>query len=459
MRSLTPARNRGLTWNRSGVILFVNFSQALSRISASGGQPEVVTNLDPQKLETSHRRPFFLPDGNRFLFHAGQNVGIYAGSLDGKTRNLILPGQHSGAEFVSEAGGPSGWVVYVRDGSLFARHFNSRSLAFDGEPVALSDRAGVSPGTRRGMFSSTAGLVAYRDGETRMNRLAWYDRSGKRLAAVGNAQPYGVALHLSPDNAHAMFSVSSSASRIHIESVEMASATFTRRTFDENWRFARGFWSPDGKIVFLQAVKPGATQILQSRADWSSPPQLIREYKGQVTPWDWDPASKTLLLYRTNLGGMEALTQSSSGWEAHPFLEAEKSGAKGKFSADGRWVAYQGSPVVPGIFVTPYPPSGAKWQVSTDGYEPVWGRDGKELYYHRGDEIMSVDLDTSGRALKAGSPRTLFRAPLLRNTWLEGQRFDVAADGKRFLILERADDPPGMPFTVLVNWKSLLEKR
>ena len=72
---------------------------------------------------------------------------------------------------------------------------------------------------------------------------------------------------------------------------------------------------------------------------------------------------------------------------------------------------------------------------------------------------MAVELDTSGRALKAGSPRTLFRAPLLRNTWLEGHRLDVSPDGKRFLILERVDDPPGLPFTVLVNWKSLLEKR
>lgn len=219
-----------------------------------------------------------------------------------------------------------------------------------------------------------------------------------------------------------------------------------------------GFWSADGKTIFLQRRSPNGTQIYQSPSDWSSPPQLMREYKVSMTPWDWHPESKTLILYQTTLGRLAALSQSSSGWQERPFLEQEKSAAKAKLSPDGRWVAYQGSLVVPGIFVAPYPPTGAKWQVSADGYEAVWGRDGRELYFYRGDEIMSVSIETSGRSLTAGSPRTLFRAPLMRNTWVQGHRFDVTPDGQRFLLFERVDDPPGLPFTVLVNWKSLLEK-
>ncbi len=224
VRELIPARNRGLAWNANGVILSVNLEQTISQVSASGGKAEIVTRLDPQKSETSHRRPSFLPDGNRFLFHlGGENYGVYAGSLDGKTRKLILPNQSNGAEFVADAGGTSGWLLYVREGSLLARRFDSRTLELMGEAAALSDRAGETAGTRRGMFSSNAGLVAYREHESMLQRLVLYDRSGKRLREFGDPKRYGVEIRLSPGGDQALTSVSDSAStfRSHIESVEL----------------------------------------------------------------------------------------------------------------------------------------------------------------------------------------------------------------------------------------------
>ncbi|MBY0506672.1 MAG: hypothetical protein K2X03_22325 [Bryobacteraceae bacterium] len=105
----------------------------------------------------------------------------------------------------------------------------------------------------------------------------------------------------------------------------------------------------------------------------------------------------------------------------------------------------------------PYPPIGAKWQISADGVEPVWRRDGKELYFIRGaDEIMAARISVVGRTVVADTPRGLFRVALPPPT-VPGHRFDVAPDG-RILVMERVPDPPGVPFTVLLNWRSLASK-
>ena len=126
---------------------------------------------------------------------------------------------------------------------------------------------------------------------------------------------------------------------------------------------------------------------------------------------------------------------------------------------DTKWLAYQSSESGrTEIYVQSFPPSGSKWQVSTvGGEEPYWRRDGKELYFIRGGEILAVSVDSSDRSLRVGQPRTLFRAPLPPQT-TPGRRFDVTADGKKFLVIERMPEPEGLPFTVLLNWKSVMEK-
>jgi eukaryotic-like serine/threonine-protein kinase len=83
--SIGPA-GRGATWNANGVILFSNFAtHSLSRTSVEGGLPVVVTKLDASRKENAHYWPWFLPDGDHYLYciRSGDTAktGIYAGSL------------------------------------------------------------------------------------------------------------------------------------------------------------------------------------------------------------------------------------------------------------------------------------------------------------------------------------------------------------------------------------------
>ena len=86
---------RGGTWNREGTIVFPRtFNGSMYRISAGGGTPVQVTELDASQEENSHRWPQFLPDGRHFLFYVrsqrGTGAGEYVGSLDSKDKKCFF---------------------------------------------------------------------------------------------------------------------------------------------------------------------------------------------------------------------------------------------------------------------------------------------------------------------------------------------------------------------------------
>ena len=87
---------RGGTWNQDGVILFSPHPlDGLYRISSAGGIPTQVTFLDPAAEESSHRFPYFLPDGKHFIFFVRRirenPESISARWIRGKSHYCCLP--------------------------------------------------------------------------------------------------------------------------------------------------------------------------------------------------------------------------------------------------------------------------------------------------------------------------------------------------------------------------------
>ena len=456
VKELTRGRNRGLAWNADGVILFVDFTAAISRISSEGGSPERLAHLDLGGSESA-RFPVFLPDGNRFLYLSRGVTSIRVGSLDGKTNQVLLPQQITAVQVVADPSGPMSWLIYERSGSLMAHRFNWQTLALQGKPSPLSDNVGWDfAGSGRAMFAASRRMVAYRSSAFGPGTLAWYDSTGKRLQAVADAgSPWGY-VRLSPDGRQALIdSYDGATDERFISSVDLASGTSTRRTFAANTEGA--VWSSDGKTVLFTQQTKGKGELREGPSDWSSPALPLFEFTGisrnAARTADVHPSERTVLLYN-NLNQGWALTQGRSGWEMSRFLKDEAF-LKGRFSPDGHWLVYQNAGT--GLYAVNWPPTGAKWQITPAGVEPVWRRDGKELYFLRGGEILAVSVDSSDRSLRVGQPRTLFRAPLPPQT-TPGRRFDVTADGKKFLVIERMPEPEGLPFTVLLNWKSVMEK-
>ena len=117
----------------------------------------------------------------------------------------------------------------------------------------------------------------------------------------------------------------------------------------------------------------------------------------------------------------------------------------GELSPDGRWLAYDSSEFGDvEIVVRPFPDVEAgRWRLSENGGEfPVWAKDGRELFYwSRRDGLMAIAIDGRGPALMHGPPVPLFHIP--GGAW--GRTFDVAPNGKWFLVLRAEIDPPVSP--------------
>jgi serine/threonine-protein kinase len=112
------------------------------------------------------------------------------------------------------------------------------------------------------------------------------------------------------------------------------------------------------------------------------------------------------------------------------------------------------------IYVQAYPGPGGKWQISTEGgTEPVWSRNGRELFYRNGNKMMAVDVATQP-SFTGGKPRLLFEGPYVP-TPATFPNYDVSSDGQRFLMLKPSESAEAAPtqINVVLNWFEELKRR
>ncbi|MGH9317043.1 MAG: protein kinase domain-containing protein, partial [Thermoanaerobaculia bacterium] len=260
---------RGGTWNRDGVVLFTpNSGGPVFRVSAAGGLATPLTALDPSRKETSHRWPYFLPDGRHFLYYArsGQpeNAGIYVGSLDSKeTRRLVSTPSNA-------AYAPSGYLLFARDGTLMAQAFDVEKLRFTGEPFPAAEDVGFDGGTFRADFAvSENGVLTYRTSASFLARLTWFDRGGKQLGSVG---PPGSYFNLSLSLDDRKLAVSRLASWTGTRDIwvyDLSRGTSSRFTFDPSTELSP-FWSPDASRIVFSSDRAGPLDLYQRVATGGS---------------------------------------------------------------------------------------------------------------------------------------------------------------------------------------------
>ncbi len=231
-----------------------------------------VTKLDRQ---SSHRFPSFLPDGRQFLFLAQgtpETAGIYLGSLDSAETQRLTAADTSGVYMSSEMAGMAGWLLWVRAGTLVAQRLDLEGKALTGDPVTLADPVAFDAGVGASAVSvSAAGLVAYRGGGANRRQLAWFDRSGKALGALG-----------APDeNALSNPSVSPDGRRVAVwrtvqgnMDIWLLDGTRTSRfTFDAAFdRYP--IWSPDGSRIAFDSNRKGHRDLYQKPSSGAGAEEL-----------------------------------------------------------------------------------------------------------------------------------------------------------------------------------------
>jgi serine/threonine-protein kinase len=448
----------GGSWAADGSIYFAPTNNSgLSKVSANGGTPTAVTTLDRASGEVSHRWPHVLPGGRVVMFTmwmgpARDEKQIHVQQLDTGERTTVVRGGDTG-RYV-----PTGHVVYARKNELFAVPFDLDRLQVSGQAVRLVDTVRVDgEGAHFGV--SDAGELVYLPGSPQQyeRRLVWVARDGgvEPLAApreyTGNAA-------ISPDGRRAAVDVQTDTIGIWI--YDFSRATLTPLTTGSGSSQAPR-WTPDGKRIVYRGTRTGFRNLWWKTVDDTTNEERLASGERTQTPGSWSTDGEWLIYSESDPEtGLDVWALPAGGDSKPrviirtPFVENFP-----RLSPDGRWLAYASDESGRAdVLVQAFPASGGRSQISSDGgTEPVWSRDGRELFYVNGDKMMAVEITTTP-VFRAGAPRLLFEGRYLLSP--NGvAAYDVAADGRRFLRVQPMHpDPPTNQIHVVQNWFQELKR-
>jgi serine/threonine protein kinase len=452
---------RGGAWSKEGVIVFSpSTTQALLRVSSSGGTPEPASRLDTAQAENSHRWPSFLPDGKHFLYwsrnsRAGEPSVLYVGKL-GTLESKLLMKSETMAIYASDH------LLFMRGQTLMAQAFNPSRLELSGEPVPLAEHVAINGASVRAMFSaSNTGTLIYQTGDPSGGwNLVWWGRDGKQISSIPQSGRY-LGPNLSPDGTKLAVEIFAGAQGIgDIWVLDIMRGTSTRLTFGPLGQ-GNPAWSPDGKTIYYSSGAP--PYIVAKAADGSTPERIVLEDKDtRAFPDSFSPDGRYLVYDRRapqNETGYHlwALPLFGDG-KPFPVVQSAFDERFAEVSPNGKWMAYQSNESGRWeVYITAFPTGGAKWQVSSvGGASPKWRRDSKELFYiDPSDNMVAVDVNVSGNAVQLGTPHNLFQAIGIQR---EYGPYDVTADGKKFLLNSGNLKEGSDPFTLVQNWPAELKK-
>jgi eukaryotic-like serine/threonine-protein kinase len=447
---------RGGTWNEAGIIIFspASTSSRLYKVPASGGEPSPVTFDEEESGTAGHRFPSFLPDGNHFTYlREGGGAGVYnlyVSALDGKTDKLLL-------ENVSSAQYVSGHLLYIRDTNLFAHPFDTKRLRFNGDAFLVAESIVYAPLRGKGVLtlSHTGNLIYQVDrAGTDQSVLSWLEKINGEQTIIETGPFWN--LSFSPDGRYAAVSVEDRASRKRdIWIYDLERSVRTRFTFGENDDFVP-VWSPDGRYIVFESLRDDGYNIVLRESGGGGEERILHRSAFPMRPTDWSADGKLLLISsqgESQYGQSLYILPFDNPEDVHPFLRRSFMEFGGKFSPDGKWVAYQSNQSGrQEIYIRPTTGSGGVRQVSTDsGVLPEWSRDGKELFFYDFLEgrLMSASVKTDDNSIDIGTilPLFNFRPRFALNS------YNISQDGKRFLAITSPDQEadPG-ELTVVLNW-------
>lgn len=455
-RQLCDCRVVGLNWNQDGTILMGGFGSVLGIRRASLGEPPAAVTTPLAERGELDRWPVFLPDGRRFLFTrtSGGADGIYLGSFDGAEPRRLGEGS---ARAVMPA--PQGHLLIGIDGTgAWSRPFDIDSPAVTGAAQVLVAGAASISLSRNGVLASSVAGTRPRTIPT------WFDRSGAVQGTIG-AGGYFESMSLSNDGRVLAVAegVSGGQGRHDIWALDVVTGIKNRLTFYEG-NDSTPVLSPDRRRIVYSSIR-GRARLFQRSTDGTGDETPFFDHDGDVYANDWSSDGRAVLYTL----GLTSSPTVNDLWVAPvaagvagtpvPYLVAPGRQQQGRFSPDGRFVAFgDDQSGAFEIYVRPFPDaSKGKWMVSTGGgTEPRWSRDGKELFYFSGQALMAVPVSLSP-TFSFGTPVKLFDAPIPSGYTNESDIWQVAPDGRRFLFLPLAGPQPGPPLEVIVNWPLLLK--
>src|SRR5262245_14393981 len=476
----------GVSWTGDNTILYAQSEQGgadragIWRISGDGGMPERLVKVEPDQIAQT---PQLLPGGRAILF-------TLASRADYDAAQIVVQSLVSGRRDVVVAHGtdaryiPTGHLVYAAGGSqrrarysatLLAVPFDVTTLTVTGGAVPIIEDVAASNVIVQFSIASQAAL-AYLPadlpfdigvGALRPRTLVWVDRHGREDPISAPPRAY-VYPRLSPDGTRVALEVRDQENDIWIwnfESERLFRLTLLP-TFEQY-----GVWTPDGESVIYASGKVGGPNsprtFFRQRSDGiGTAEQLTQDAPGQF-PSTVTPDGSALIFRRAGPGKLSGppnldlfLLPLTGDRRPRPLMQTPFNELNAEVSPDGRWLAYQSNESgLDEVYVRPFPDVDAgKWPVSTGGgSQPLWARNGRELFYVSKNVLMRVPW-TASPTFTAGKPSQVVAGAyvLVLLPVVGGRMYDVSRDGERFLMLKESpgtNEPAASARIILVqNW-------
>ena len=459
--------HRGGAWGDDGFIYFAPTNVGgIWRVPAEGGAATQVTALDSVTGEISHRWPQKVPGSGTLLFSTWTGPGdeehfVSAQTLGSPGHALLV----RGGDAPQYAPRP-GRLLYTHRGQLFSVRWKPSDRALiTAVPVTARERPNDGIGNEgSGNYAiSDHGTLVYLSTGSAFNtqRLVWVDRSGAITPLPLPERGYD-NVAISPDGSRAVIQGREGTARLWVYD-------FARNTLSP---LATGpgssqapLWTPDGRRVIYRGTRQGTRNLYWLPVDGSGEEQRLTTKRGIIqTPTSVTPDGRILLYDETGPDEPEGAGMWVRRLDGDPaprrFLPLPALGTNGQLSPDGRWVAYQATVAArKEVFVAPFEGDGERRLVSTDGgLEPIWSRDGRELFYVSGDRLMGVTV-TPGPRFVASAPRVVHTGRFNR-TITGNTSFGLTPDGRRFLRIQPVSQQPSITHLELVfDWFGALERQ
>jgi Tol biopolymer transport system component len=435
-------------WRDDNVIIFSAFENLLE-VSADGGTPTPLTNIDAASSESFHEFPQVVPSTGDVVFTVGLKDGKNRVDLirkDNKQRSTIL--QDTKGVLLTH----SGQLLFSRDGVMMVAPFDAQHRRISG-PAVPSPESVVTDGVLRGSAFGNLQAAIADDGTLAYvppgadkveSTIGWVDIKGE-FAAAGTVPGNLSDASLSPDGKTVAL-----VSDTRVSLFDLARSVTTPLNLGDR-QTETVSWYPDGKRLTL-----GGPTLSLYDLDARKEAVLIgvgRPKREAV----WSPDGRTVVYMTFNPNNdIYMLTTGASDATPKPFSATEAIELGPSISPNGRLIAYRSSGSAQtnqtNVYVSRFPDGSGIVQVTDrGGGSPFWSPDGRSLFFSGPPGVLQTAQVTEGSTIQVGAVQTLFPQK-------DFQIFGIAPDGKRFLAVRVGKIDPPSQIVVVQNWMQELKR-
>lgn len=451
-------QGRGGAWNQGGKIVFApDYIGGLFIVSASGGTPVEIVRTDSTNMEQSLRFPFFLPDGNHFLYTAearfsGASSGdmIKVGSVDGSVEKDVLQ-ESSNAQYAD------GYIFFVRQNNLMCQQFDTKLFAVSGDPQMIASEVRYNDGLILGAFSvSNRGSIFLQNQNVFNLKLALFDLTTKKIDYLIERNRFVRDARFSPDGKKCVFvSPDLDGKYSNIWTYDISRKNTTRITFQNKYDVAP-IWSPDGKSLVYSSFYKGSYNLYMKNSDGAGRDSLIYFSEKAKYASHWSSDGKDILVNvvdpMLNVAEVLSLDKVNS---IRTFMSSEFNAFGFRLSRDKKWILINSDESGNNQFyLRSYDGSEKKWQITTEGgFFIGWIKNDTEFIYGKNKKIYRIRIALSSNSVTNGSPEVFSDIP--ENVGIH----DISPSGEQLLVTTAGGISVTRPYTYIQNWKGLLNEK